>query len=55
MHLEVAAVDAVVVGDDQLGELDVLVLDRLQRAVERADHHVEATRASRVSSDSSSS
>ena len=31
VHLQVAAVDAVVVGDDDLGQLDVLVLDRLQR------------------------
>ena len=41
MHLEVAAVDPVVVLDDQLRELDVLVLDRLGHALERLDHHVE--------------
>ena len=41
VHLEVAAVDAVVVGDDQAGQLDVLVLERLDRAVERRDDHVE--------------
>ena len=35
VDLQVAAVDAVVVGDHQLGELDVLVLDRLERPVER--------------------
>ena len=39
VHLEVAAVDAVVVGDHHAGELDVLVLDRLERPVERRDHH----------------
>ena len=42
VDLEVAAVDAVVVGDHHLGQLDVLVLDRLERAVERLDDHVEA-------------
>ena len=42
VHLEVAAVDAVVVGDDHAGQLHVLVLDRLQRPVERGDDHVEA-------------
>ena len=42
MHLEVAAVDAIVVVDDQAGQLDVLVVERLDRAVERRDHHVEA-------------
>ena len=41
MHLEVAAVDAVVVGDHQLGELDVLVLGRLHRPLERAADEVE--------------
>ena len=45
MHLEVAAVDDVVVGDDQLGELDVVVLDRLDRAVELRHDQVEAARA----------
>ena len=41
VDLEVAAVDAVVVGDDDLGQLDVLVLDRLQGAVEGRVDHVE--------------
>ena len=41
VDLEVAAVDAVVVGDHHLGELDVLVLERLERAVELLDDHVE--------------
>ena len=42
MDLQVAAVDAVVVGDDHPGELDVLVADRLERAVELRDDQVEA-------------
>ncbi len=42
MDLQVAAVDHVVVGDHQLGQLDVLVLDRLDGAIERRDHQVEA-------------
>ena len=41
VHLEVAAVDAVVVGDHHAGQLDVLLLDGLERAVERLDDHVE--------------
>ena len=35
VDLEVAAVDAVVVGDDDRRELDVLVLERLDHAVDR--------------------
>ena len=42
MDLEVAAVDAVVVEDDHLGELDVLVLEGLQDAVELLAHDVQA-------------
>ena len=42
VDLEVAAVDAVVVGDHHLGELDVLVLERLEHAVELLDDQVEA-------------
>ena len=42
MHLEVAAVDHVVGGDDQLGELGVAVLDRLDRAVELGADQVQA-------------
>ena len=42
MDLEVAAVDPVVVGDHHLGELDVGVLDRLQRSVQRLDDQVES-------------
>ena len=42
MHLEVAAVDAIVVVDDEAGQLDVLVVERLDRPVQRRDHHVEA-------------
>ena len=41
MHLEVTAVDPVVVGNDHPGELDVLVGDRLERAVELLDNEVE--------------
>ena len=50
VHLEVAAVDAVVVGDDERRELDVLVLERLQRAVELLDDDVERRRAPASSS-----
>ena len=45
MHLEIAAVDPVVVGDDQGRELDVAVAERFQRAVER--RHDEVQRAER--------
>ena len=43
VHLQIAAVDAVVVGDHHARELDVLVLDGLERAVERGRHEVEAS------------
>jgi hypothetical protein len=43
VDLEVAAVDAVVVRDDDRGELDVAVMERLERAVERGDDEVERT------------
>jgi hypothetical protein len=42
VDLEVAAVDAVVVGRDHAGELDVLVADRLERPIELRDDQVEA-------------
>src|ERR671914_923663 len=42
VHLEVAAVDPVVVGDHHARQLDVLVLDCLQGPVQRGDDHVEA-------------
>ncbi len=48
VHLEVATVDAVVVGDDDLGQLDVLVLDRLQGAGERRADQVEAAQRARL-------
>ena len=48
MDLQVAAVDAVVVGDDDLGQLDVLVLDRLQRPLERGADQVEAAEGARL-------
>ena len=41
MDLEVAAVDPVVVGDHDRRELDVAVVERLERAVERRDDEVE--------------
>src|SRR3954447_9119039 len=42
VDLQVAAVDDVVVGDHELGELDVLMMDRLDRAVQGRDHQIEA-------------
>ena len=42
VDLEVAPVDAVVVGDHHLRELDVLVVERLEHAVELLDDQVEA-------------
>ena len=41
VDLEEAAVDPVVVVDHDRRQLDVLVLERLERAVERHDHEVE--------------
>ena len=41
MDLEVAAVEAVVVHDHHRGELDVLVLERLEHAVELLEDHVD--------------
>ena len=40
VDLQIATVDPVVVGDDHPGQLDVLVADRLQRAVELLEHQV---------------
>ena len=45
VDLQVAAVDAVVVGDDDRRELDVLVLERLERAVELARRRGRGRRA----------
>ena len=45
VDLEVAAVEAVVVGDDHRRQLDVLVLERLEHAVELVDDQVERRRA----------
>ena len=42
MDLQVAAVEDVVLGDDQLRKLGVLVLNGLDRAIERLDDEVEA-------------
>ena len=55
VDLEVAAVDAVVVGDDERRQLDVLVLDGLERAVERVDDELERRRAPAPRVDASSS
>ena len=41
MDLQVAAVETVVVGDHHLRELDVLVVERLQYAVELLDDEVQ--------------
>ena len=41
VHLQEPAVEPVVVLHDDRRQLDVLVLERLQRAVERRDHEVE--------------
>ena len=48
VDLEVAAVDAVVVGDHERRELDVLVLERLERAVELLDDQVEPAERARL-------
>jgi hypothetical protein len=41
VHLEIAAVDAVVVRDDHARELDVLVLHGLEGTIECRHHHLE--------------
>ncbi len=41
MDLQIAPVDAVVVGDHHLGELDVLVVEGLQHAVQLLDDQVQ--------------
>jgi hypothetical protein len=45
VNLQVAPVDAIVVGDHHLGELDVLLLERLHRAVELLDDDVQRPEA----------
>ncbi len=42
VYLQVAPVDAIVIGDHHLGQLDVLVVERLEHAVELLDHDVDA-------------
>ena len=42
VDLQVAPVDAIVVGDHHLRELDVLVRERLEDAIELFDDHVQA-------------
>ena len=46
VDLQVAPVDAVVVGNHHLGELHVLVSQRLQGTVELLQHHVKASEGS---------
>ena len=46
VHLQEPPVEAIVVGDDHLRQLDVLVLERLQRPVEL--HRDQVERAQRV-------
>ena len=41
VDLEVAAVDPVVVGDHHRGQLDVLVADRLESAIQLGDDEVQ--------------
>src|SRR4051812_9118980 len=41
VDLEIATVDSIIVLDDERRELDVLVMQRLDRAVERRRHEVE--------------
>jgi len=41
VDLQVATVDAVVVGDHHLSELDVLVLERLKHAIELLDDQIQ--------------
>ena len=43
MNLEVATVDLVVVGRDHTGQLDVLIVDRLECAVKLGNHQIQAT------------
>jgi len=45
MDLQVAAVDAVVVGDDHPRELDVLMAHRLDRPVQRGDDDVDGAQS----------
>src|SRR5829696_2938243 len=46
VHLQVAPVDPVVVGDHDRGELDVAVMERIERAIQR--HHDEVERSQRL-------
>jgi hypothetical protein len=48
VDLEVTGVQAGVVGDDDLSELDVLVVDRLLGAIELGDDEVQAADDSRL-------
>ena len=48
MDLQIATVEPVVVQDHDRGELDVLVVQGLHRAVERADDEVERAEGLRL-------
>ena len=54
VDLQVAAIDDVVVGDHQLGQLDVLVPHRLHGPIERPDHEVQPIESAASSARSSS-
>jgi hypothetical protein len=43
VDLQVAPIETIVIGDHQFGELDVLVAQRLQRAVELLNYEIKAT------------
>ena len=42
VHLPIAPVDPLILGDDHLGQLDVVLADRFERAVQLLEHHAEA-------------
>jgi len=41
VYLQIAPVDPLIVGDDHPSQLDVLVADGRERAVELLDHHLK--------------
>jgi hypothetical protein len=48
VNLEVSPVDSIVIGDDHLGQFNVLMLHRLERAIERRDHHRQRAESLRL-------
>jgi hypothetical protein len=48
VDLEKAAVDAIVICDHHLRELDVLVLERLERSIELLDDQVKAPQGAQL-------